>query len=275
MIAGRQGSKLRRRSVLKVSAVDQQSLLIALLESGVHGCRAAVAEGGGLMASLFLMGLVGSLTHCTGMCGPFVLSQVAARLESRPASQMREWHRLTGAALFPYHLGRATTYAVMGAATAGVAGLLIGGGLRGLSAALLAVSALVMLGMAVPAVKGLFGATTSGESWWSRHVGRFARPLFASPTGWRGWLLGVMLGFIPCGLLYAAIAAAASDGTPLTAALAMLAFWAGTVPSLFGVGLIGHMATRLWGGAVLRYAPLLLVLNAGVLSWMAWRLMTA
>ncbi|MBY0430344.1 MAG: sulfite exporter TauE/SafE family protein, partial [Rhodospirillales bacterium] len=48
------------------------------------------------MASLFLTGLVGSLSHCAGMCGPFVLSQVAARLESRPASRMREWHRLTG-----------------------------------------------------------------------------------------------------------------------------------------------------------------------------------
>lgn len=256
-------------------AVDQQSLLLALLELGRHGCQVAVTEGGGLMVSLFLMGVLGSLTHCTGMCGPFVLSQVAARLEARPASQMREWHRLSGAALIPYHLGRATTYAVMGAATAGIAGLLIGGGLRWVSAALLTVAALVMLGMAVPTVKRLFGIATDGESWWSRHIGRFARPLFARPTGWRGWGLGVMLGFIPCGLLYAAIAAAASDGTPLTAALAMLAFWAGTVPSLFGIGVVGHMASRMWGGAILRYAPLLLVLNAGVLSWMAWRLATA
>lgn len=232
-------------------------------------------EDGGLLASLLVMGLLGSVTHCTGMCGPFVLSQVAARLEARPAAEMREWHRLTGAALLPYHLGRATTYAGMGAAMAGVAGLLIGGGLRWLSAGLLGAAALVMLGMALPALKALLGRSPAGGSWWSGHVGRLARPLFASPTGWRGWLLGVMLGFIPCGLLYAAIAAAAAQGEPLTAALAMLAFWAGTLPSLFGVGLVGHMASRLWGGAVLRYAPLLLVLNAGVLSWMAWRLMTA
>lgn len=255
--------------------MDQQSLLLTLLDSGLHQCSAVFVEDGGIVVSLLMMGLIGSLTHCTGMCGPFVLSQVAARLEARPAAQMREWHRLTGAALIPYHLGRATTYAVLGAATAGIAGILIGGGLRWLSALLLAAAALVMIGMALPALKGLFGRAATGESWWSRHVGRLVRPLFASPTGWRGWLLGVMLGFIPCGLLYAALAVAASEGAPLTAAVGMLAFWAGTVPSLFGVGLVGHMVTRLGGGAVLRYAPLLLVLNAGVLSWMAWRLVTA
>lgn len=256
--------------------MDQQSLLIALLDSGLHQCTAVFVEDGGLVFSLLMMGLIGSVTHCTGMCGPFVLSQVAARLESRPASQMREWHRLTGAALIPYHLGRATTYVLLGVAAAAIAGVLIGGGLRWLSALLLVVAALVMIGMALPALRSLLGgATASGESWWSRHVGRLARPLFATPTGWRGWLLGVMLGFIPCGLLYAALAAAASDGAPLTAAVGMLAFWAGTVPSLFGVGLVGHMVTRLGGGPVLRYAPLLLVLNAGVLSWMAWRLVSA
>jgi sulfite exporter TauE/SafE len=257
--------------------------LVELLRWGAHGCGTAVTDDGGLMAGLFLTGLVGSLTHCTGMCGPFVLSQVAARLETRPVSQMREWHRLTGAALVPYHLGRATTYAGLGAGAAGVAGLLIGGGLRWLSAGLLVGAALAMLGMALPTVKRLFragtqpsaGAGPARESWWSRHVGRLVRPLFASPTGWRGWLLGVMLGFIPCGLLYGALAAAASSAAPFSAALAMLAFWAGTVPALFGVGVVGHMASRLWGGAVLRYAPLLLVLNAAVLSWMAWRLVTA
>ncbi len=131
-----------------------------------------------------------------------------------------------------------------------------------------------MLGYAVPGLKrGLAGS--GGEDWWSRSVGVVAGPLFASPMGWRGWLLGIALGFIPCGLLYAAIAAAASQGEPLTAAFAMLAFWAGTVPSLFGVGLVGHVAGRRWRGPILRYAPLLLVLNAGVLTWMAWRLVVA
>ncbi len=256
--------------------MDQQSILMALLDAGLYQCTAVFTEDGGLLASLFMMGLLGGVSHCAGMCGPFVLSQVGARLEARPASRMREWHRLTGAALLPYQLGRATTYVGLGVLGALLAGLLVGGvGLRWLSAGLLLFAALFMLGYAVPGLKRLTGAGVGGEGRWSRSLAGWVRPLFAAPFGWRGWLLGVALGFIPCGLLYAAVAAASSYGEPLTAAFGMAAFWAGTVPTLFGVGLVGHMAARRWRGSVLRYAPLLLVLNAGVLTWMAWRLLVA
>lgn len=257
--------------------VDEQSALAALLDAGLHRCAAVFAEDGGLLASLFMTGLIGSASHCAGMCGPFVLSQTAARLEARPVAGMREWHRLSGAALLPYHIGRATTYAGLGAAGALLTGILAGAvGLRWLSAALLGVAALFMLGLAFPGLERLLGPRTGGgEGWWGRGVGAVARPLFAAPTGLRGWLLGVFLGFIPCGLLYAALAAAASSGDAATAAFAMIAFWLGTVPGLFAVGLIGHVAARHWRTALLRFAPLLLVLNAGVLTWMAWRLVIA
>lgn len=247
--------------------------LLATLSSGLAVCRVAVADNGGLLSSLFLTGLVGSASHCAGMCGPFVLSQTAARLEKVSAARMSEWHRLAGAALAPYHLGRATTYAALGAVAGAAAGTLgAWGGFRFLAAALLGLAALFLLGMAVPRLKALAGGGANGESWWSRSVGRWARPLFASPTGWRGWALGVALGFIPCGLLYAALAAAAASGDALTAALGMLAFTAGTVPALVTVGAVGHFAVAHWRAALLRWSPLLLVANAGILGFMAWQL---
>ena len=49
------------------------------------------------------------------MCGPFVLSQVQSRLEAVSLQNMSEFKRLSGGALFPYHLGLGTTYMVMGA----------------------------------------------------------------------------------------------------------------------------------------------------------------
>jgi hypothetical protein len=228
-----------------------------------------VQDKGGLLLSLFLTGLVGSLSHCAGMCGPFVLSQVAGRLAGVGAARMTEWHRLAGAALVPYHLGRATTYAALGAVAAWLSGWLASAAFKALAAGLLALAALVLLGLAIPAVKGF---AAGGEGWWSRSVGRLAAPLFSSPTGVKGYALGVMLGFIPCGLLYAALAAAAASGEALAGALAMLAFAAGTVPMLVAVGAIGHAAVSRWRGLALRWAPALLVLNAGVLGFMAWRL---
>jgi sulfite exporter TauE/SafE len=245
--------------------------LLASLSAGLGVCRVTVADHGGLLSSLFLTGLVGSLSHCAGMCGPFVLSQVAARLERVPVSAMSEWRRLSGAALIPYHLGRATTYALLGAVAAWSAGALASwSGFRYLAAMLLVLAALFMLTMAVPQLKALLGS--GGESWWSRSVGARVAPLFASPTGIRGWVLGVALGFIPCGLLYGALAAAAATADPLAGAFAMLAFVAGTVPALVAVGAIGHFAVSHWRASVLKWAPLLLALNAGVLGFMAWRL---
>ena len=242
------------------------------LEAGLAVCRVVVETHGDLLTGLFLTGVIGSLSHCAGMCGPFVLSQVAARLEAIPAAGMTEFRRLGGAALLPYHLGRATTYGLLGAAAGWAAGTLAGwSGFRFVAGGLLVLAALFLIGMAVPRLKGLPGG--GGESWWSRHVAGLARPLFASPTGWRGWLLGVALGFIPCGLLYAALAAAAASGDPLAAGMAMLAFAAGTVPVLVAVGAIGHFAIGQWRHQILRWAPLLLVANAGMLGYMAWALM--
>lgn len=252
--------------------MDEQSALLALMQSGIAQCHVAISANGSLLASLFLAGLVGGISHCAGMCGPFVLSQVAARLEATSIRQMSEWHRLAGAAAVPYHLGRATTYALLGAVGALITGSLNSlSGLHWLSAGLLLFAALFMLSMAVPALKRLISGGAATESWWSRKVGGIARPLFATPTGWRGYLLGLLLGFIPCGLLYGAVAAASATGDPLAGLFGMTAFAAGTAPTLIAVGLVGHMAGQHWREGLLRWAPLLLILNAGVLTMLAWR----
>lgn len=244
-----------------------------LLQSGMAICRVGVDGREGLIGSLFLTGLVGSLSHCSGMCGPFVLAQVAARMEAIPLERLSEMRRLAGAALLPYHLGRATTYAALGAGAASFAGVLGGSaGFRWLAAGLLLLGAALLLAMALPWTKGLAGG---GDSAWAAGIGRWARPLFAQPFGLRGWLLGLALGFIPCGLLYAALAAAAAGGNPIAGAAGMLAFAAGTAPMLVAVGAVGHAAMARWRAPLLRLAPVILSLNAVVLAVMAWQVLAA
>ncbi len=237
-------------------------------------CRSVAVEHGALLTSLFVAGLFGSISHCIGMCGPFVLGQVVARLEATPAARLYEFRRLTGAALAPYHLGRMTTYGLLGAGAGAAAGS-IGdlAGLRWLSAGLLALAALLFVGYAIPKL-GLpgFGAGSTVESLWSRTIGRRIRPLFGAPIGWRGYLLGVSLGFLPCGLLYGAIAAAASSGSAVAGGMMMVAFALGTIPALIGVGIAGHVTGNRWQSASARITPVLLVLNAGLLGYMAWRM---
>lgn len=253
--------------------MDDPSLLTDLLAAGLAHCRTTVEAHGGLVASLFFAGLIGSLGHCVGMCGPFVLSQTVTRLASVPAADMREWHRLAGAALLPYHLGRASTYALLGAIAATASGgLMAMAEWRWLSAALLALAALFFLLYALRGLGARLPAWAAGSGGgWPRRLSPLLRPLFARPVGWRGYALGAVLGFLPCGLLYGALGAAASSGDFVAGGLAMLAFALGTVPALLAVGLAGHVAGSRWRGLALRLAPVLLLLNAAALTYLAWR----
>ena len=110
----------------------------------------ALPLSSGLLLGLFLAGAAGSAMHCVPMCGGFVLGQVADRMARVPAARLCEWRRIRGGALLPYHAGRLTTYAGLGAASG-----LIGATLARLpwfgfaSAALLLLGAALFLAQAV------------------------------------------------------------------------------------------------------------------------------
>lgn len=250
--------------------------LLELLASGYAICRASAIDNSATLLSLFVAGLAGGGSHCISMCGPIVLSQVTSRLEGVPASSMNEFSRLKGAALGPYHLGRMTTYAGLGAATAGLSGgIIVASGYQFVAAALLLFAGLFFLGYAARRlgidVPG-FGSTGKLGPL-ANTLSNMARPLFSRPVGWRGYVLGLILGLIPCGLLYGALAAASSTANPLAGFLAMLAFALGTVPALLIVGFSGHIAIKRWGWAMTWIAPILLLVNGGFLLIMAWKIM--
>jgi len=227
----------------------------------------AVCGGGeGLILSLFVTGLISSLAHCSLMCGPLVLAQTIARLERIPAGPGGELRRLAGAALLPYQTGRLLTYAGLGAmagATAGeVATLTLA---RTVGAGLLGLAALLLAGQALPRRAA---RTFTARSPWERWIS----PWLAAPTGWRGLRLGLVLGLLPCGLLYAALAAAAASGTAWGGAMAMAAFGLGTVPALVAVAWLGQGMLSQFRSRLRRFAAPLLLLNAGWLAWMALQL---
>lgn len=234
------------------------------LASCLHDLSALGAGGlAALMGALFVAGLAGGATHCAGMCGPFVVAQVAARLGAGPGIS-----RLSGGALVPYHLGRMATYAGLGAAAGLLSGVAIhGAGLRWLAAVLLVAAALLMLAQAL----GHLGTLLPGAGAAPGALARIAAPLLADPRGLRGFALGLALGFLPCGLLWGAIAASAAAGSALGGGLAMAAFALGTVPALLGVGFLGAFFGRRFGPALrLAGAPLALI-NAAIMVTLAVR----
>jgi len=237
---------------------EQLSLLAA------H-CQIAIDQSGPLILGLFMVGLVGSVSHCAGMCGPFVLAQAAARSSSGGPRLAR----IIGPALLPYHLGRGTTYVALAMLLAAPIGLL--GALPHLNwlpAAMLLIAAMLFLIQALRAAGLLRGGTDMAAP--AGLLG-LARGLFARPLGWRGYALGVVLGFLPCGLLYSALGAAAATADPVAAGFGMLGFVLGTMPMLIGIGMLGHGAAAHWRGLAAKALPVIAGVNAIVLLAMAWR----
>lgn len=175
-----------------------------------------------MIFSAFILGLVGSL-HCAGMCGPLALAI--------PVVQTHRASAITSRLL--YNGGRITTYAIIGACF-GVIGetISLAGFQRWLS---LSAGALLLLGLAFA------GMTINKPA--TRFVIQL-KAIFAKLLRQRSYsalfALGVTNGFLPCGLVYVAAAAAASTGHIPAAAEYMVAFGLGTLPVMLAIPLLGR-----------------------------------
>ncbi|MEW5755570.1 MAG: sulfite exporter TauE/SafE family protein [Pseudomonadota bacterium] len=202
-----------------------------------------------LLLTSFTIGLLGSL-HCIGMCGGLV----SAVCLSRPT--------LWWPGLLSYQAGRIGGYVVLG-----VLGGLIGAGLQhsgwlpnaqqilALFAALVMILFALHLGGWMPdPVARLTAAFTraSGLSRWTRQA--------AEHHGLKPWaVLGLLNGFLPCGLVYAALALSLSAEYVEDAALIMLAFGLGTLPAMTATPALIRRLTPQLRGALLKLAAVVLI----------------
>ena len=172
--------------------------------------------------SALVLGLGGSL-HCGGMCGPLMVALFSgAHAGSLARSRVA------------YHAGRLLTYALIGL----VFGLLG----RGFHVAGWQRSVSVVAGVLL-LVGGAVASRLSLDAWLVRSVG-WVKDLFRSGLGRKtlGSLvfLGMLNGFLPCGLVYAAGVSAAASGNPFSGALSMVVFGLGTLPLLLVVDRLGQ-----------------------------------
>lgn len=185
-------------------------------------------------SAIFVLGLVSSV-HCVQMCGPIVLSYSLPLAKAGGRKQMFLAHAA-------YNLGRIATYAALGA-VAGLAGgaLNLVSRLAGIANGARICAGLALILMAI-ILAGLLPQSRLVQirpaSVFSRGIGR----ILLAPSPLSKLRLGLMMGFLPCGLVYAALLKSVETGTAASGALTMVAFGAGTAIALASFGIISSTA---------------------------------
>ena len=181
---------------------------------------------GGLFLTFFLGGLTGGFTHCLAMCGPFAASGVAC--ERVCAGKSCGITKSIGHAMgMEYHFGRFTTYGALGFLVALFSQQIAASGWwHYLSALMLACAGILFL---VSCLKPFYAHAA------------FSHKIFGL-----SYLRGAFLGFMPCGLLYAALMMAATLADPLKGMLAMWLFTLGTLPALWIASGSADLLSRKW-----------------------------
>ncbi|MGA9394973.1 MAG: sulfite exporter TauE/SafE family protein [Azonexus sp.] len=203
--------------------------------------------------ALFLVGLLGG-THCVGMCGGIV----SALSMGAPA----RW-----SLHLAYNFGRILSYTAAGA----IAGLLGAASLTldgqapvRLVLYLLANLMLVALGLYLLGVtRALAFTERAGQRLW-RHVQPLTRRFLPANTVLKAFPLGMLWGWLPCGLVYSALATALSAGSPGRGALLMLVFGLGTLPNLLLAGILLARLNEFVRRPLVRNLSGLLVLGFGI-----------
>ncbi len=202
----------------------------------------------------FLVGLLGGV-HCVGMCGGIV----ATLGMGLPEEKRMQW-RSQLPYLISYNSGRLISYTI--------AGLLVGGAGALISDMLLLQQARMILQI----VAGLFmvalGLYLGG--WWFgltkieklggllwRYIEPFARRLLPISSTPQALVMGLVWGWLPCGLVYSVLIWAISAGGAIEGGLLLFSFGLGTLPNLFAMGLVaGKISGWIRRPAVKRIAGL-------------------
>jgi sulfite exporter TauE/SafE len=204
-----------------------------------------------LLAALSL-GIMGSF-HCVGMCGPIALAL--------PLGNESRAKQVFGSLI--YNAGRIATYGIFGLVFGLVGkGFVLGGYQQALSIAL---GLLILLGLLVPSVAAKTSLLTNLISPFITKIKSSLSKLFKQKSYSALFSIGVLNGFLPCGLVYLAVAGSIATGDALQGSAFMMAFGAGTLPAMLFVSLAAKFISIQWRNNMRKAVPVFVGLMACIL----------
>ena len=212
--------------------------------------------------SLFIVGLLGGV-HCVGMCGGIV-GALSLHVEKPRFGQ--------GGLHLAYNAGRIMTYGIAGGIVGGIgqAGVFFAGRQLAPFHYLFANLMLVALGFYMMGVtRFLAPIERAGGVLWQK-ISPLSRRLLPVRTMRQAFVVGAIWGWLPCGLVYSALATALTTGSVAGGGYVMLAFGLGTLPNLLLAGLMAVRLRAITSKPIVRYIGGTAVLLFGIYgSWFA------
>lgn len=208
----------------------------------------------------FAVGFMGSL-HCVGMCGG-ISSALGTAIQ--PKCHNPVWRQLGHQLL--YNLGRLSAYACAGAVI-GLAGAAFYHQFSAHGPSYLRIFAgvmMVLLGLYLSGWwKVLNRLERLGSRVWKR-IAPMTRRFIPVDRPHKALMLGFLWGWLPCGLVYSALAWSLGAGGPARGALLMLCFGLGTLPAMLSIGTFSHILSEFARAASTRAFAALMLIGFGV-----------
>jgi sulfite exporter TauE/SafE len=192
------------------------------------------------LLTAFLVGLLGGV-HCVGMCGGIV-GALSFGLPVERRSPAHVWPYLLA-----YNLARITSYTLAGVLLGGISALALQWvAINQLQKYLLLGAGIVMvlLGLYIGGWwRILLRVEQAGTKIW-RHIEPIGRRFMPVRNLRSAFMLGLVWGWLPCGLVYSVLIWAVASGDALRGGLLLLCFGLGTLPNLLAMGLFASALQR-------------------------------
>jgi len=194
-----------------------------------------------------VIGFIGSL-HCIGMCGPIVMVL--------PNTTELQFRFFLGR--ISYNIGRAIAYAALGAVI-GVIGQSVT--LAGYQQVMgIFAGAFMIITIVIPAAMVQKFLPSNGLRKLNLFVKERLGLLLSRATEKSLFLIGVLNGFLPCGLVYSALAASLIMGSVVSSSMYMFLFGLGTLPTMLASAYVVQLLTANLRHRVARFLPICVVL---------------
>lgn len=200
-----------------------------------------------IIISALIFGLFTSF-HCAGMCGPIAVAL--------PLSGKGIFTKIFGSIL--YNIGRAITYAFIGAIFGLVGqGFVLGGFQQSLS---IVMGVIMIISVFFPSLfKDVIDIDKTGIKFVARLREKLAL-LFTKQNNRALFLIGILNGFLPCAPVYAALAGATATGSFQTGSLFMFIFGLGTLPMLLTISVLGNIISADLRRKIAKMVPVTIVI---------------